>query len=54
MEDELDGKITKESAGLRTNIYGYLADNNDEYKKGIKKVCHKQKKNLNLKIMKII
>ena len=33
MKDDLDGQIMKEFVGLRTKIYSYLKDNNDDDKK---------------------
>ena len=46
MIDELGGKIMKQFFGLKSKIYRYLKNSNDENKKSKrqKKVSHKNKK----------
>ena len=54
MKDELGGKIVKGFFGLRAKTYSYLKDSNEEDKKA---KCRKKcviKRNLNLKIIKIV
>ena len=45
MKDELGGQIMKKFVGLRAKTYGYLKDNNDDYKKakGTKRCVIKRK-----------
>ena len=54
MKDELGWIIIAKLVGLRAKSYSYLIDDGNEDKKikMHKKVCHK--KNLNLKIIKIV
>ena len=55
MRDEL-GRIMAETVALRPKTYSYLIDNNDENKKAkdAKKMCHKKKEILYLKIINIV
>ena len=55
MRDEL-GRIMAEIVALRPKTYSYLIDNNDENKKAkdTKKMCHKKKEILYLKIINIV
>ena len=56
MKDELGGKTMEEFLGLKTKTYSYLIDGSIvtvKKQKVQEKLCHK-KKNLNLKIIKIV